>query len=97
MTNPSCACWRFTPQQKAEAVALRLGIPVSSLAKWVRQACIDRGELASPGQGPSISKEHAELVQLRRENQELRRESIFSGCRQRTLRKSSCRREVSSN
>jgi Transposase and inactivated derivatives len=50
MTNPNRARRRFTPQQKEEAVALclaegltctavaqRLGIPVSSLAKWVRQ------------------------------------------------------------
>ncbi len=34
------------------AVAQRLGIPVSSLAKWVRQARIDRGELSDAGQGP---------------------------------------------
>ena len=49
MTNPNRARRRFTSQQKEEAVALclaegltctavaqRLGIPVSSLAKWVR-------------------------------------------------------------
>ena len=48
MSNPNRARRRFTPQQKEEAVALclaegltctavaqRLGIPVSSLAKWV--------------------------------------------------------------
>jgi len=77
-------------QQKEEAVALclaegltctavahRLGIPVSSLAKWVRQARIDRGELATPGQVPLTSDERAELVQLRRENRELRREKDF--------------------
>jgi transposase-like protein len=65
MTNPNRARRRFTPQQKEEAFALclaegltctavahRLGIPVSSLAKWVHQARIDRGELATPGQGP---------------------------------------------
>ena len=68
MTNPNRVRRRFTPQQKEEAVALclaegltctavaqRLGIPVSSLAKWVRQARIDRGELATPGQGPLTS------------------------------------------
>ena len=62
MTNPNRARRRFTPQQKEEAVALclaegltctavaqRLGIPVSSLAKWVRQARIDRGELSGSG------------------------------------------------
>ena len=58
-------------------MAQRLGIPVSSLAKWVRQARIDRGELASAGQGPLTSEERAELVQLRRENRELRREKDF--------------------
>jgi Transposase and inactivated derivatives len=90
MTNPNRARRRFTPQQKEEAVALclaegltctavaqRLGIPVSSLAKWVRQARIDRGELCDSGQGPLTSEERAELVQLRRENRELRREKDF--------------------
>lgn len=50
-------------QQKQEAVALclsevlsctavaqRIGIPVSSLAKWVRQARIDRGDFGPPDQ-----------------------------------------------
>ncbi len=58
-------------------MAHRLGIAVSSLAKWVRQARIDRVELATPGQGPLTSDERAELVQLRRENRELRREKDF--------------------
>ena len=70
MTNPNRARRRFTLQQKEEAVALclaegltctavaqRLGIPVSSLAKWVRQARIDRGELSGSGQGPLTSEE----------------------------------------
>ena len=108
MSNPNLARRRFTPQQKQEAFALclaerltctavaqRLGIPVSSLAKWVRQARIDRGEISDSGQGPLTSEERAELVQLRRENRELRREKDFSGWRQRTLPRSSCRREVS--
>ena len=90
MNNPNRARRRFTPQQKEEAVAIclaegltctavaqRLGIPVSSLAKWVRQARIDRGELSDSGQGPLTSEERAELVQLRRENRELRREKDF--------------------
>ena len=55
----------------------RLGIPVSSLAKWLSQARIDRGALSDPGQGPLTSEERAELVQLRRENRELRREKDF--------------------
>jgi len=108
MSNPNRARRRFTPQQKEEAVALclpvgltctavaqRLGIPVSSLAKWVCQARIDRGELNDSGQGPLTSEELAELVQHRRENRELRREKDFLGWRQRTLPWISCRREVS--
>jgi len=81
---------RFTAQQTAEAVALclseglsctavaqRLGLPNSSLAKWVRQACIDRGDFGPPDQGQLTSDERAELVQLRKENRELRREKDF--------------------
>ena len=57
MTNPSRTRRRFTAQQKAEAVefclqerlscnavAERLGVPSSSLARWVRQARIDQGQ-----------------------------------------------------
>ncbi|QPN58921.1 transposase [Synechococcus sp. CBW1002] len=57
MTNPSRTRRRFTALQKAEAVELylqeslscntvaeRLGRPTSSLARWVRQARIDRGQ-----------------------------------------------------
>ena len=117
MNNPNRARRRFTPQQKQEAVALylaegltctavaqRLGIPVSSLAKWVRQARIDRGELSDSGQGPLTSEERAELVQLRRENRELRREKDFFRLaaahfalarRASACGRSSCRREVS--
>ena len=81
---------RFTAQQKDEAVALclseglsctavaqRLGLPNSSLAKWVRQARIDRGDFGPPEQGQLTSEERAELAQLRRENRELRREKDF--------------------
>ena len=81
---------RFTAQQKAEAVALclseglsctavaqRLGLPNSSLAKWVRQARIDRGDFGPPDQGQLTSDERAELAQLRRENRKLRREKDF--------------------
>jgi transposase-like protein len=55
---------RFTAQQEAEAVeiclqeglscnavAQRLGLSSSNLARWVRQARIDRGQAASPGPG----------------------------------------------
>ena len=90
MTNPTKTRRRFTPLQKQEAIELclsedlsctavaqRLGIPVSSLAKWVRQARIDRGDFGSPDQGQLTSEERAELAQLRKENRELRREKDF--------------------
>ena len=83
-------CRRFTAQQKGEYVALchsegltsaavpqRLGLPNSSLAKWVRQARIDRGDFGPPDQGQLTSDERAELAQLRKENRELRREKDF--------------------
>jgi len=90
MTNPTKTRRRFTAQQKQEAIALclteglsctavaqRLGIPVSSLAKWVRQARIDRGDFGPPDQGQLTSEERAELARLRQENRELRREKDF--------------------
>jgi transposase-like protein len=90
MTNPTKTRRRFTAQQKAEAVALclseglsctavaqRLGLPNSSLAKWVRQARIDCGDFGPPEQGELTSEERAELARLRKENRELRREKDF--------------------
>ena len=90
MTNSTKTRRRFTTQQKAEAVALclseglsctavaqRLGLPNSSLAKWVRQARIDRGDFGPPEQGQLTSDERAELAQLRKENRDLRREKDF--------------------
>ena len=59
------------------AVAQRLDIPVSSLAKWVRQARIDRGDFGPPEQGHLTSEERAELARLRKKNRELRREKDF--------------------
>ena len=57
MINPTRTRRRFTAQQKAEAVELclqegfsckavaeKLGLPPGSLARWVRQARIDRGD-----------------------------------------------------
>ena len=95
--KPNRARRQSARQQKQEAVALclvefltctavaqRLGIPVSRLAKWVRQARIDRGELGSAVQGPLTSEERAELTRLRQEVREPRREKDFSGWRQRT-------------
>jgi transposase len=90
MTNPTKTRRRFTDQQKQEAIALcltdglsctavaqRLGLPNSSLAKWVRQARIDRGDFGPPEQGQLTSEERAELARLRKENRELRREKDF--------------------
>ena len=64
MSNPTRTRRRFTAQQKAEAVELclqeglscnavaqRLGLPSSSLARWVRQARIDRGQPGPRDQG----------------------------------------------
>ncbi len=90
MTNPTRTRRRFTAQQKAEAVELclqeglsghavaeRLGLPPSSLARWVRQARIDRGDPGPRDQGLLTSEERAELNRLRKENRELRREKDF--------------------
>jgi transposase-like protein len=90
MTNPTKSRRRFTAQQKQEAVALclseglsctavaqRLGLPISSLAKWVRQARIHRGDLGPPEHGQLTSEERAELARLRKGNRELRRGKDF--------------------
>jgi transposase-like protein len=91
MSNPTKTRRRFTAQQKAEAVELclqeglscnavaqRLGLPSSSLARWVRQARIDRGQPGPKDQGLLNSEERAELNRLRKEIRELRREKDFS-------------------
>ena len=90
MTIPTKSRRQFTAQQKQEAVELclsenlscsavaqRLGISISSLSKWVRQARIDRGDFSPPDQGQLTSEERAELARLRQENRELRREKDF--------------------
>ena len=90
MTNPTKTRRRFTAQQRQEAVELclseglsctavaqRLGLPNSSLAKWVRLARIDRGDFDPPEQGQLTSEVWAELARLRKENRELRREKDF--------------------
>jgi transposase-like protein len=81
---------RFTAQQKAEAIELclqeglscnavahRLGLHSSSLARWLRQARIDRGQATLKDQGLLSTEERAELNRLRKENRELRREKDF--------------------
>jgi transposase-like protein len=90
MTNLTKSRRQFTGQQKQEAIELclsenlscravaqRLGLPISSLAKWVRQARVDRGDFGPPEQGQLTSEERAELAQLRKENRKLRREKDF--------------------
>jgi transposase-like protein len=90
MTNPSRTRRRFTAQQQAEAVELclqeglscnavaqRLGLPSSSLARWVRQARLDRGQAGPRAQGLLTTEERTELNRLRKENRELRREKDF--------------------
>jgi transposase-like protein len=98
MTNPTKTRRWFTAQQKQEAIELclseglrctavaqRLGIPVSSLAKWVFQVRTDRGDFGPPDQGQLTSEERAELARLRQVNRELRREKDFYGWRQCTM------------
>jgi transposase-like protein len=90
MTKHTKTRRRFTAQQNAEAVELclqeglscsavaqRLGLPSSSLARWVRQARIDRGNAGPRVQGLLTSEERAELNRLRKENRGLRREKDF--------------------
>ena len=55
--------------RSVRSVALALGIGPSSLAAWVRQARIDRGEREG-----LTTTERAELARLRRENAQLRME-----------------------
>jgi len=90
MTNATKSRRRFTAQQKQEAVALclqeglscnvvaqRLGLPSSSLARWLRQSRIDQVSTNPRDQGLLTSEERAELNRLRKENRELRREKDF--------------------
>jgi transposase-like protein len=58
-------------------VAERLGLPSSSLARWVRQARIDRGQGGARDQGLLTTEERTELNRLRKEVRELRREKDF--------------------
>lgn len=72
MTNPTKTRRRFTAQQRQEAVELclseglsctavaqRLGLPNSSLAKWVRQARI---ALGSPGERKKLLRDALRLT-----------------------------------
>jgi transposase-like protein len=59
------------------AVAQHLGLPSSSLARWVRQARLERDQAGPRDQGLLTSEECAELSPLRKEVRELRREKDF--------------------
>ncbi len=50
-----------------------LGLLSSSLARWVRQARIDRGQAGTRDQGLLTSEERTEFSRLRKEVQELSR------------------------
>ena len=79
---------RFTPQQKAEAIALcqregltileaskGLGIHAVCLGRWIRQAGIDaEGPTKS---GPLSTSERDEMTRLKKEIRELKRERDF--------------------
>ena len=103
MTNPTKTRRRFTPLQKQEAIELclsedlsctavaqRLGIPVSSLAKWVRQARIDRGDFGPLIRGSSPARRGLNWPGCARRTVSSGGKRIFSGWRQRTLQKSNC-------
>lgn len=90
MTTPTKTRHRFTVLQKQEAanfclqeglscaaVTHRLGLPSSSLVKWVPQARIDRDAAVPRDQGLITTEERAELNRLRKENRELRTEGLF--------------------
>ncbi|SBO44307.1 transposase [Cyanobium sp. NIES-981] len=77
MSNPTRTRRRFTAQQKAEAVDLclqeglscnavaqRLGLPSSSLARLMHQARVDRGQASPRDQDSLTSEERAELNRL---------------------------------
>jgi transposase-like protein len=110
MTNPTKTRRRFTAQQKAEAVVLclseglsctavaqRLGLPNSTLAKWVRQARIERGDFGPADLYQLTSNERAELAQLHKENRELRREKDFFRVAAAHFAKEQLRKEVSAD
>lgn len=78
---------RFTPEQRAHVVrilresgksardvAADLGIPASSLSRWVKQAEVDA---SGDPNGPLTTEERAELARLRRENRVLEQERAF--------------------
>ena len=81
---------RYSDEQKAEAIdfclkenlscaraAQRLGLHPSILSRWLRQYRIDQGEALPVDRGLLNTSERDELIKLRKENRELRREKDF--------------------
>ena len=60
-----------------KAVAQRLGLPPSSLARWVRQARMDLGNAAPLNRSSSAARRRVKRYRLRKGNHELRREKIL--------------------
>ena len=54
-----------------------MGVPNSTLTKWLRQTRIDRGDIGATNLGQLSSDESAELNRLRNENRELKRQIDF--------------------
>lgn len=57
-----------------EAVWKDLGIPRSTFMRWLKQARIDRGEAAAARSSPLSTDERKRLMELEKENRELRLE-----------------------
>lgn len=98
MTNPTKTWRRFTALQRQEAVELclsewlsctavaqRLGLPNSSLAKWVRQARIYRGEFGPLNRISSPERKGLNWPGCARKTASSGGRRTFSGWRQRTL------------
>ncbi len=88
--NASSTPRRYSDEQKAEAIdfclkenlscakaAQRLGLHPSILNRWLRQYRIDQGEALPVDRGLLNTSERDELIKLRKENRELRREKDF--------------------
>lgn len=57
-----------------EAVWKDLGIPRSTFMRWLRRARVDRGEAAAARSSPLSTDDRKRLVELEKENRELRME-----------------------
>ncbi len=88
--NASTTPRRYSDEQKAEDIdfclkenlscakaAQRLGLHPSILSRWLRQYRIDQGEALPVDRGLLNTSERDELIKLRKENRELRREKDF--------------------